>query len=166
MCGHGTIGVATVLVECGMVTVTEPETKIRLDTPAGLVEATVTVSDGHAERVRLRNVPAFVVALDTEIEVASLGTVRYDMAFGGNFYALVDAASVGLDPVSSGSQRLIDAGLEVAGEIERSALPVHPADGAIRGCKHVVFQRSATTARTPVTRPRSTRGGSTAHRAG
>lgn len=139
MCGHGTIGVATVLVECGMVTVTEPETKIRLDTPAGLVEATVSVTDGHAERVRLRNVPAFVVALDAEIEVASLGTVRYDMAFGGNFYALVNAASVGLDPVPSGSQRLIDAGLEVASEIERSALPVHPADGAIRGCKHVVF---------------------------
>jgi proline racemase len=60
MCGHGTIGVATVLVETGMVAVTEPETVIRLDTPAGLVEATVTVTDGHAERVRLRNVPAFV----------------------------------------------------------------------------------------------------------
>src|SRR6476646_9783757 len=64
MCGHGTIGVATVLVETGMVAVTEPETVIRLDTPAGLVEATVTVTDGHADRVRLRNVPAFVVELD------------------------------------------------------------------------------------------------------
>ena len=64
MCGHGTIGVATVLVETGMVAVSEPETVIRLDTPAGLVEATVTVSDGRAERVRLRNVPAFVAELD------------------------------------------------------------------------------------------------------
>src|SRR5690349_23937437 len=63
MCGHGTIGVATVLVECGMVAVSEPETVIRLDTPAGLVEARVTVSGGHAERVRLRNVPAFVAEL-------------------------------------------------------------------------------------------------------
>src|SRR6202012_5721677 len=79
MCGHGTIGVATVLVETGMVAVTEPETVIRLDTPAGLVEATVTVTDGHADRVRLRNVPAFVVELDAEVEVPSLGTVRYDM---------------------------------------------------------------------------------------
>src|ERR1700727_1322589 len=59
MCGHGTIGVATVLVETGMVEVTEPQTRIRLDTSAGLVEATVTVSDCRAERVTLRNVPAF-----------------------------------------------------------------------------------------------------------
>jgi proline racemase len=139
MCGHGTIGVATVLVECGMVAVSEPETTIRLDTPAGLVEAVVSVSEGRAERVRLRNVPAFVVALDAEVEVQSLGMVRYDMAFGGNFYALVAAASVGLDPVASSGQRLIAAGLEIAGEIERSAFPVHPVDGAICGCKHVVF---------------------------
>ena len=105
MCGHGTIGVATVLVECGMVTVTEPETVIRLDTPAGLVEATVSVRDGRAERVSLRNVPAFVVGLDSEVEVAGFGTVRYDMAFGGNFYALVAADSVGLDPVPASGQR-------------------------------------------------------------
>ena len=106
MCGHGTIGVATVLVECGMVTVTEPETVIRLDTPAGLVEATVSVRDGRAERVSLRNVPAFVVGLDSEVEVGGFGTVRYDMAFGGNFYALVAADSVGLDPVPASGQRL------------------------------------------------------------
>ena len=93
MCGHGTIGVATVLVECGMVEVTEPETVIRLDTPAGLVEVRVAVSGGHAERVTLRNVPAFVAELDAGVEVEGLGTVRYDMAFGGNFYALVPADS-------------------------------------------------------------------------
>ncbi len=74
MCGHGTIGVATVLVETGMVEVSEPETVIRLDTPAGLVEATVLVSEGRAERVRLRNVPAFVAALDARVEVDSIGT--------------------------------------------------------------------------------------------
>ena len=74
MCGHGTIGVATVLVETGMVAVSEPETVIRLDTPAGLVEATVTVSEGRAERVRLRNVPAFVAELDATVEVESLGS--------------------------------------------------------------------------------------------
>ena len=161
MCGHGTIGVATVLVECGMVTVTEPETIIRLDTPAGLVEATVSVRDGRAERVSLRNVPAFVVGLDAEVEVAGFGTVRYDMAFGGNFYALVAADSVGLDPVPASGQRLIDAGLAIAGEINRSARPVHPLDPAIGGCKHVVFHAAATTERMPATPPRSIRAGST-----
>jgi proline racemase len=137
MCGHGTIGVATVLVETGMVAVTEPETVIRLDTPAGLVEATVAVSEGRAERVRLRNVPAFVAALDASVDVGSLGTVTYDMAYGGNFYALIAAASVGLEPVPA--QELIDRGLEIISAINASALPVHPVDPAIRGCKHVVF---------------------------
>ena len=139
MCGHGTIGVATVLVECGMVAVDEPETVIRLDTPAGLVEATVQVSDGHADRVTLRNVPAFVAALDAEVEVESLGSVSYDMAFGGNFYALVAADSVGIEPEPANSRRLIEHGLEIAAAINASGEPLHPLDGAIRGCKHVVF---------------------------
>jgi proline racemase len=74
MCGHGTIGVATVLVETGMVPVTEPETVIRLDTPAGLVTATVAVADGRAERVTLRNVDSFVVDLDATVDVPEIGT--------------------------------------------------------------------------------------------
>src|SRR3954447_18481940 len=86
MCGHGTIGVATVLVETGMVEVLEPETVVRLDVPAGLVEARVAVEDGHARSVTIRNVPSFVHELD-----ASAGGVRYDMAFGGNFYAIAPA---------------------------------------------------------------------------
>jgi proline racemase len=139
MCGHGTIGVATVLVECGMVAVNEPETVIRLDTPAGLVEARVTVRDGHAERVTLRNVPAFVSELDASVRVDGLGTVTYDMAFGGNFYALVPADSVGLAPASRNGPELIARGLQIIGAINASAPPVHPLDGAIRGCKHVVF---------------------------
>src|SRR3954447_1786546 len=64
MCGHGTIGVATVLVEERMVEVTEPETVVRLDVPAGLVEARVQVEDGRARGVTLRNVPAFLHAAD------------------------------------------------------------------------------------------------------
>src|SRR6478609_11456300 len=64
MCGHGTIGTATVLVETGMVAVTEPVTTIRLDTPAGLVIARVAVSDGHADAVTIENVPAFCDRLD------------------------------------------------------------------------------------------------------
>jgi proline racemase len=139
MCGHGTIGVATVLVECGMVEVTEPETVIRLDTPAGLVQATVAVREGHAERVSFRNVPAFAADLDAAVDVDSLGTISYDMAFGGNFYALVPAASVGTEPAPENAERLIADGLKIADAINATALPVHPGDDAIRGCKHVVF---------------------------
>jgi proline racemase len=136
MCGHGTIGVATVLVETGMVEVSEPETIVRLDTPAGLVEARVAVSGGRAEAVTIRNVPAFLHARDQVAHVDGLGDVRYDMAFGGNFYAIVDAASVGLqiDPASAG--RLIDAGDRIRAAVPE---PVHPVDPRIAGCHHVVF---------------------------
>jgi proline racemase len=136
MCGHGTIGVATVLVETGMVAVTEPETVVRLDTPAGLVEARVAVSDGRAEAVTIRNVPAFLHARDQVVDVQGLGEVRYDMAFGGNFYALVDAASVGLEVDPARAEQLIDAGAHVREAVPE---PVHPVDARIAGCHHVVF---------------------------
>jgi proline racemase len=136
MCGHGTIGVATVLVETGMVAVTEPETVVRLDTPAGLVEARVAVANGRAEAVTIRNVPAFLHARDQVATVPGLGEVRYDMAFGGNFYALVDAASVGLEVDPARAQELIDAGARIREAVPE---PVHPVDPAIAGCHHVVF---------------------------
>ena len=137
MCGHGTIGVATVLVETGMVEVTEPETVVRLDAPAGLVEARVRVRDGRAESVTLRNVPSFLHDRERTVSVPGLGDVVVDVAYGGNFYAITDAAAVGLevDPVRSGE--LIDAGLRVMAALNEQAEPVHPVDADIRGCRHV-----------------------------
>src|SRR4051794_24857880 len=89
MCGPGTIGVATVLVAGGMVEVREPETVVRTATPAGQVEARVEVSGGRARSVTIRNVPAFV----HERERDAAGVVC-DIAFGGNFYALVPVEDV------------------------------------------------------------------------
>jgi proline racemase len=139
MCGHGTIGVATVLVECGMVEVTEPETLVRLDTPAGLVEARVAVADGRARSVTLTNVPAFLAARDQRVEVDGWGAVDYDMAYGGNFYALVDAASVGVAVEPAQADRLIACGADIMAAIDATARPVHPADPRIAGCRHVVL---------------------------
>jgi proline racemase len=139
MCGHGTIGVATVLVETGMVQVTEPETVVRLDTPAGLVEVRVAVRDGRAESVTLRNVPAFLHARDRTVDVAGLGPVGYDVAFGGNFYALLPAASVGLEVDPARSGELIRAGLAIMDAINAADRPVHPADARISGVHHVVL---------------------------
>jgi proline racemase len=139
MCGHGTIGVATVLVETGMVAVTEPETVVRLDTPAGLVEVRVAVRDGRAESVTLRNVPAFLHARDRTVQVPGLGGVTYDLAFGGNFYALLPAASVGLEVDPARSGELIRAGLAIMDAINAADRPVHPADERISGVHHVVL---------------------------
>ena len=147
MCGHGTIGVATVLVETGMVPVVEPVTTIRLDTPAGLVVADVHVAEGHAERVTIRNVPSFAVALDQVVEVPGLGEVAYDLAFGGNFYAIVELDRLGLPFERSRKDDLLRAGLDIMAAIDEVAFPVHPVDETIRGCHHVYLQAPGSTVR-------------------
>src|SRR3712207_449947 len=134
MCGHGTIGVATVLVETGMVEVTEPETVIALDTPAGLVRASVAVQDGRATAVTLRGVPSFELARGREVE-----GVPYDMAYGGNFYALVEASAAGMTVDPARSEELIARGLELMAAVNRADRPVHPEDPRLSGCRHVVF---------------------------
>jgi proline racemase len=139
MCGHGTIGVATVLVETGMVEVTEPVTEVRLDTPAGLVVARVDVRDGRAERVTLRNVPAYAHELDAVVDVPGLGEVRHDLAYGGNFYAILPLASVGIPFERGEKDRILAAGLAVMDAINARRPPVHVTDPSVSGCKHVQF---------------------------
>ncbi len=136
MCGHGTIGVATVLVETGMVPVVEPVTTIRLDTPAGPVVADVSVRDGRAERVTIRNVASFVTALDQAVTVPGYGHVSYDMAFGGNFYAITDLDDVGIPFGREHGAELMAFGLALLDAVEASAPPVHPAEPGIHGCHH------------------------------
>jgi proline racemase len=139
MCGHGTMGVATVLVETGMVAVHEPETVVRLDTPAGLVEARVAVEDGRARSVTLRNVPAFLLERDRAVEVPGVGRVACDLAFGGNFYAILPAADVGLEPVPERAGELVATGLAIMRAVDAAGEPVHPEHGGIAGCHHVVL---------------------------
>jgi proline racemase len=142
MCGHGTIGVATVLVETGMVPVTSPVTTIRLDVPAGLVVAEVAVrsSDGAATAVTIRNVPSFSYALDQTVDVPGLGSVGYDLAFGGNFFAVVSLEKLGLPFERAAAPRLIQAGLSIMDAINESTAPVHPLDASINGCHHVYLE--------------------------
>jgi proline racemase len=147
MCGHGTIGVATVLVETGMVEVTEPVTRIRLDTPAGLVLAEVQVSDGAATAVTIRNVPAFPVALDRVVTVPGIGAVTLDLAFGGNFYAILPIEQVGIPFDRHRGQEILEAGMRVAAAINDQGEPVHPEDATIRGCHHVQFLAPGSDAR-------------------
>lgn len=146
MCGHGTIGVATVLVETGMVEVQEPVTTIRLDTPAGLVTAEVAVSDGAATSVTIRNVPSFALALDQSVKVEGFGEVSYDMAFGGNFYAVVELKELGLPFKRDAKNELLAAGLKIMDAINEQNLPVHPERPDITGCHHVYLKAPDSTA--------------------
>jgi proline racemase len=139
MCGHGTIGLATVLVEERLVEVVEPVTTIRLDTPAGLVVAAVAVRDGHADQVTIENVPSWTDRLDASIEVPGLGAVPYSLAFGGNFYALVDLDAVGLPFDRSRQRDIVEAGLAIMAAINEQAPPHHPEIAGVDHCHHVEF---------------------------
>lgn len=137
MCGHGTIGVATVLVETGMVPVTEPVTTVRLDTPAGLIQVDVQVEDGVAKAVTLVNVPAFSVAQGRAVQLKDGREIRYDLAFGGNFYAFVDLDDLGLPFDRAAKNELIAAGLDIMAAVNAEEEPVHPLEPSIRGLHHV-----------------------------
>jgi 4-hydroxyproline epimerase len=89
MCGHGAIGTVTLAVEHGLVRPREPGV-LRLDTPAGMVEARFVQSGPYVENVRITNVPSYLHGRDYEVEVEGLGTLRVDVAYGGNFYAIVE----------------------------------------------------------------------------
>ncbi len=146
MCGHGTIGTATVLVETGMVEVVEPVTTIRLDTPAGLVIARVAVSDGHADSVTIENVPSYTERLDAKVEVPGLGTVPYSLAFGGNFYAMVDLDDVGIEFDRKHKQDILQAGLKIMDAINESQPPKHPTIEGLDHVHHVEFIAPGSTA--------------------
>lgn len=146
MCGHGTMGVCTVLVETGMVEVTEPVTTIRLDTPAGLVVAQVTVQDGSATSVTITNVPSFTLRTGASVQVPGLGEVTYDMAFGGNFYAVVELDDLGLPFDRAAKDELLSAGLAIMAAINETDAPVHPTRPDITGCHHVYLQAPGSTA--------------------
>jgi proline racemase len=142
MCGAGTIAVATVLVETGMVAVTSPVTTVRLDTPIGLITAEVAVRDGRAEAVTIVNVASYAHALDQVVDVPGRGGIACDIGFGGNFYAFVRADEVGPDE-GIGFERdraedFIAAGRDIMAAVNDQAEPVHPVSG-YRGCEHVVF---------------------------
>lgn len=146
MCGHGTIGVATVLVETGLVEVQEPETVIRLDTPAGLVTARVRVEGSRARSVTIENVPSFVTELDGTAEVPGLGTVDYDMAFGGNFYAIVSLEDFDVPFGREHAAQLMSTGLAIMNAINATSPPVHPLNPAINHCHHVQLVAPGSTA--------------------
>ncbi|MCP4723644.1 MAG: proline racemase family protein, partial [bacterium] len=113
MCGHGIIGITKVMLEAGMIPVEDPVTTVGIDTPAGLVTSYARILKGSVESVYFHNVPSFVLVQDQYVDVPGIGKVRYDIAFGGAFYAFVDAgdAGVGLEPENF--RELIDKGMRI-----------------------------------------------------
>ena len=113
MCGHGIIGLATAVLETGMLPCREPETSIRIDTPAGLVTARARVKAQRVQSVAFENVPSFVIGLDQNVKVPGIGNVRFDLAFGGAFYVFVDASSLGLTLKPEAAADLVAKGIAI-----------------------------------------------------
>ena len=126
MCGHGIIALATVAATIGLAGHTEPDGPLVIDTPAGPIRANVAREGERVVRVRFRNVPSFLAARDQTVNVPGLGTVRYDLAFGGAFYAYVDADAIGLTLVPSSVRQLIDAGMAIKRAVMAKGPVEHP----------------------------------------
>lgn len=139
LCGHMTIATCMVLVEAGMVPVTEPVTHVALDTPAGLVHADVRVENGEAREVTFTGVPSFVYRRDLVVEVPSVGAVQLDIAWGGNFYAIVAADQVGLNLEPNSAKEIVRIGTLIRESIFQHETVVHPTNPAVDRCTHVRF---------------------------
>jgi proline racemase len=126
MCGHGIIGLVKVGVETGYFKATGAATVIKIDTPAGRVTATAHMSGGKVDRVSFQNVPSFLLARDQVVEVHDVGAVQYDLAFGGAFYAYVDAEPLGLELTPENQRQLIDVGMKIKRAVMASYQIVHP----------------------------------------
>ncbi|MEM0923162.1 MAG: proline racemase family protein [Pseudomonadota bacterium] len=139
MSGSNTICVATVLVECGLVPVTEPVTHLVLEAPGGLIPVEVDVTDGRATRVRLVNLPSFADRLDAMIEVPGLGTVSVDTAFGGDTFAIVDAAALGFSLDPSEARDLAETGIRISRAASEQIGFRHPEQPEISGISFCLF---------------------------
>jgi 4-hydroxyproline epimerase len=138
MCGHGTIGAVTLALEQGLVR-PRAEARLRLDTPAGLVIADYERAGRFVERVRLTNVASYLALPEVRIDCPELGALVMDIAYGGNFYAIIEPQPGygGLDQLSAGDiQRLSP---ELRRRVNQALEVVHPDDPTIRGVSHVMW---------------------------
>lgn len=126
MCGHAVMGAVTSLLETGMFDMVEPETRITLDTPSGLVHAYAQVSDGRVTAVSIENVPSFVYRSDVALKVPELGDLVVDVVFGGLFFTFVDARQVELELIPPNATRLADLGMRILAAVNQQVRVQHP----------------------------------------
>ncbi|MFN3946391.1 MAG: 4-hydroxyproline epimerase [Allosphingosinicella sp.] len=138
MCGHGTIGIVTFAIEHGLIVPREPG-RLRLEVPAGLIDIAYEAEGGKVTAVTIRNVPSYLAESGVEIEVPGFGPLRIDIAYGGNFYAIVEPQGpyAGLDAL--GAARIVELSRAVRALVREKVEPVHPLDPAIRGVSHLLW---------------------------
>jgi 4-hydroxyproline epimerase len=138
MCGHGAIGTVTFALERGLVQPRE-DGVLRLDTQAGLVEARYATRNGHVESVRIKNVGAYLAAESVTADCPGLGKIAVDIAYGGNFYAIVEPQAVYRDLADFTAGELIAMSPDLRRNLNQAIEVVHPKDGTIRGISHILW---------------------------
>lgn len=138
MCGHGTIGTVTVMLEEGLV---KPQKtgQLRLETPAGLVEVVYKMKDGKVKSVRLTNIPSFLYKENLEVECPDLGVLKVDVAYGGNFYAIVDPQEHFSGVQDYRADQLIAWSRIVRKRLNEEYEFQHPTDSDIKGLSHLLW---------------------------
>ncbi|MFD2346876.1 proline racemase family protein [Sinorhizobium terangae] len=140
MSGSNCICVVTALLESGQVAMQEPETIVRLDTPAGLIVARAACRDGRCLSVSLDNVPSFAEALDREVETPRWGRIKADIAFGGVYYAIVDVDQIGVEIAPAHARYLAEAGIELKSLLAEQMTVRHPELTGIDEIAYVMFR--------------------------
>ena len=128
MSGSNSLCVATVLLETGILAMHEPETRLVLEAPGGLIEAVASCRDGRVERVRVTNVPSFVDRLDAILEVEGLGTLTVDTAYGGDSFAIVDARALGFSLTAHEARDIAVTGVRITRAANEQLGFTHPAN--------------------------------------
>jgi 4-hydroxyproline epimerase len=138
MCGHGTIGTVTAAIEEGLVTPRQ-EGRLALETPAGRVDVEYERNGQFVDRVRLFNVASYLHAANVELEVPGLGALTVDLAFGGNYYVIIEPQKnwSGLDSMSA--SEIIRLSPIIRRAAQAKLAPVHPEDDRMRGVSHVMW---------------------------
>lgn len=126
MCGHGTIGITTALIEMGMVSVQTPETVVAFDTPAGQVKGHARVENGRVLEVSVSNVASFLYARDVVLDLPEVGRITIDVSFGGNFFAMTPAKALGVDIHPDNVGRLMHFGMLVKKAVNEKLSVAHP----------------------------------------
>ncbi|MBS3765272.1 proline racemase family protein [Candidatus Bipolaricaulota bacterium] len=131
MCGHGTIGVVTALIETGMVENRGENGKVVIDTPSGPVETYPRVKNGHVESVSFQGLPSFVYKEDVEIELENLGLLRGSIGFGGNWYYYLKAGDLGIELKMENINPLLEQGSQIKKALEKKLSLDHPTNNSI-----------------------------------
>ncbi|NHJ04121.1 MAG: proline racemase [Candidatus Heimdallarchaeota archaeon] len=139
MCGHAIITLTKVLIEIGFLQMISPETEVRIDTPAGLVTSYAKIENNKVKSVYFHNVPSFVLALDELLNIPTIGKIRYDLAFGGAFYAFVNAKEIGISLIPENFQKLIQRGVEIKKAIIDKQSIIHPFEKELSFLYGIIF---------------------------